>query len=130
MIISTVHRGTFHAGEDETKVMPAISDYPVTMHGFEPEILRGDNIANYPQEALNVVHDYLSGGFVDGQIPEFNLYIVWFAKTLKNWKSLVGTTLVDGRYYEVTYNGDKDEIYLDDYRKVEKVVYRRGMDRG
>lgn len=45
------------------------------------------------------------------------VHVVWFCKTLQNWKALVSTTVSDGMYYEVTYNGDKDEIYLDAYKK-------------
>ena len=40
-------------------------------------------------------------------------------KTLQNSKALVSTTLPDGMYYELTYNGDKDELYLDAYKKFE-----------
>lgn len=46
-----------------------------------------------------------------------DLYIVWFAKTLQNWKALVSTDKVDGWYWEVTYNGDKNEIYVGHYKK-------------
>lgn len=46
-----------------------------------------------------------------------DVYVVWFAKTLQNWKALVSTTVEDGRYYEVTYNGDKNETYIDVYEK-------------
>lgn len=45
------------------------------------------------------------------------VYVVWFCKTLQNWKALVSTSLPDGMYYEVTYNGDKQETYLDAYKK-------------
>ena len=48
-----------------------------------------------------------------------DIYVVWFCKTLQNWKALISTTLPDGMYYEVTYNGDKKEIYLDAYKKFE-----------
>ena len=48
-----------------------------------------------------------------------DIYVVWFCKTLQNWKALVSTTLPDGMYYEVSYNGDKKEIYLDAYKKFE-----------
>ena len=51
------------------------------------------------------------------QITLDDVYIVWFCKTLQNWKALVSTTLPDGMYYEVTYNGDKEEVYLDAYKK-------------
>jgi hypothetical protein len=47
------------------------------------------------------------------------VYVVWFAKTLQNWKALISTTLPDGMYYEVTFNGDADLIYLDAYKKFE-----------
>lgn len=50
------------------------------------------------------------------------VYVVWFSKTLQNWKALVSTTLPDGMYYEVTYNGDKNEAYLDAYKKFENMV--------
>lgn len=46
-----------------------------------------------------------------------DIYVVWFSKTLKNWKALVSTNLPDGMYYEVTYNGEKKETYLDAYKK-------------
>lgn len=48
-----------------------------------------------------------------------NVYIVWFSKTLQNFKALVSTTVSDGMYYEVTYNGDKKELYIDAYKKWE-----------
>lgn len=45
------------------------------------------------------------------------LYIVWFCKTLQNWKALISTDVASGLYWEVTYNGDKKETYVDRYRK-------------
>lgn len=47
-----------------------------------------------------------------------DVYIVWFSKTLQNWKALLSTNIPDGLYYEVTYNGDKEESYLDVYQKI------------
>ncbi|WP_302488981.1 DUF6275 family protein [uncultured Mitsuokella sp.] len=48
-----------------------------------------------------------------------DVYVVWFAKTLQNWKALVSTNIPDGMYYEVTHNGDKNETYVDVYKKWE-----------
>jgi hypothetical protein len=53
------------------------------------------------------------------KITEDQVFIVWFSKTLQNWKALVSTTISDGMHYEVTYNGDKRETYLDAYKKWE-----------
>lgn len=55
----------------------------------------------------------------DGEIPPFDVFVVWSCKTLQNNKALVSTSLPDGMYYEITYNGDKKEIYLDAYKKFE-----------
>ncbi len=52
-------------------------------------------------------------------VKEFRVFTVWKCKTLQNWKWLLSSTLFDGMYYEVTYNGDKKEFYLDAYKKFE-----------
>lgn len=77
---------------------------------------------NYQKIAKEVVLNY-ANTHIDKtdnvQITLDDVYIVWFCKTLQNWKALVSTTLPDGMYYEVTYNGDKKEVYLDAYKKFE-----------
>ena len=54
--------------------------------------------------------------------PVFEVYIVWKAKILQNWKYLISSNLYDGMYYELTFNGDKGEWYLDAYKKFENRV--------
>ena len=69
------------------------------------------------EKVIKLVLDYIkSTGII---INKDNVFIVWFCKTLQNWKALVSTTLPDGMYYEVTYNGNNKEIYLDAYKKFE-----------
>ena len=70
-------------------------------------------VVNYYNSRVEVTDDF--------EISEENVFIVWFCKTLQNWKALVSTTVSDGMYYEVTYNGDKQETYLDAYKKWENV---------
>ena len=55
------------------------------------------------------------------KITEDDVFVVWFCKTLQNWKALVSTTISDGMYYEITHNGDKGETYIDAYKKWENV---------
>lgn len=50
-------------------------------------------------------------------IDELQVFTCWKNKTLQNWKFLISTNLPDGMYYEVTFNGDKREWYLDAYKK-------------
>lgn len=57
-----------------------------------------------------------------------DVYIVWFCKTLQNAKALLSTNVSDGMYYELTYNGDKKELYLDAYKKWENKCYEVKTD--
>ena len=54
----------------------------------------------------------------------FSVFIVWLCKTLGNNKALLSTTLPDGMYYEITYNGEKQKFYLDAYKKFENRAIR------
>lgn len=62
----------------------------------------------------------------NGQITEDDVYVVWYCKTLQNSKALLSTTVSDGMYYEVTYNGDKKEAYVDVYKKWKNFVVKVG----
>lgn len=53
------------------------------------------------------------------KISKKEVYVVWYCKTLQNAKVLLSTTLSDGMYYEVTYSGDKNELYFDSYKKTD-----------
>lgn len=70
--------------------------------------------------ALKIVKNYIIEHLdKSDEIPNFEVYTVWKAKALQNWKYLISSTLCDGMYYELTYNGDKEEWYLDAYKKFE-----------
>ena len=56
------------------------------------------------------------------QITADDVFIVWMCKTLQNSKALASTTLFDGMYYELTYNGNKGELYVDAYKKWENFM--------
>lgn len=57
-------------------------------------------------------------------ITEQDVFVVWSCKTLQNNKALLSTTVPDGMYYEITYNGDKQEAYVDAYKKWENFVIK------
>ena len=57
------------------------------------------------------------------EIKAEECFIVWFSKTLQNWKALVSTNAISsnekcGDYAKITHNGDKKETYVDVYAKV------------
>lgn len=76
------------------------------------------------EQAKQIVVDYFNNHADKTDhvyITKDEVFIVWFCKTLQNWKALVSTTISDGMYYEITHNGDKGETYLDAYKKWENV---------
>lgn len=80
----------------------------------------------FQEKARNIVYNYRESQFDKSDpVPDFGLqdvYVVWFSKTLQNWKALVSTTLPDEMYYEVTYDGDNGRTYLDVYKKFTNLV--------
>ena len=70
-------------------------------------------VVNYFNDHLDVTEEK--------RLTTDDVFVVWFCKTLQNWKCLLSTTVRDGAYYEVTHNGDKNETYVDVYKKWENV---------
>lgn len=72
------------------------------------------------EKVLEIVRDYVNEHLDKSDpIPQFEVFTVWKCKILQNWKYLASTTLPDGMYYELTYDGDKRRWYLDAYKKSE-----------
>lgn len=88
-------------------------------------MLINETSLNMMVKARSIVVQYFNSHADITDIRTINLgntYVVWFSKTLQNWKALVSTDVPDGMYYEITYNGDKKETYLDVYKKWENIV--------
>lgn len=82
---------------------------------------------DYPKQAKEAVVDHYNAALRIVGTPYINdddVFVVWFAKVLQNWKALVGSTIA-GYYFELTYNGDKHVLYIDSYRKVDNSVLER-----
>ena len=54
--------------------------------------------------------------------PE-DMFIVWFCKTLQNWKAIVSGRTIE-EFIEVTHNGDRNETYVDVYYKTKNVCIK------
>ena len=77
----------------------------------------------FEQIVKKVVADHHNASNDPGlsQITEDDVYIVWSCKTLQNNKALASAPGKGVMYYELTYNGDKDELYVDAYIKKDNV---------
>lgn len=70
------------------------------------------------KKAINLARNALFNecNYSSEKITMDKMFIVWFCKTLQNWKALIGGTDVS-EYIEVTYDGDKRRAYVDVYTK-------------
>lgn len=70
------------------------------------------------EKAINSARGVLFSncGYSADKITTDKMFIVWFCKMLQNWKAIVGGTDIK-ELIEVTYNGDKNEVYVDVYGK-------------
>lgn len=64
---------------------------------------------------MNYLSDY--GIVVDKE----DVFIVWSCKTIQNRKYILGNRVTDD-IFELTLNGDDREVYIDVYRKVNKIT--------
>lgn len=102
----------------------------------EPEEKRMDEnnpnatteITDYMYEAKKQVEKYVLAHLDKSDpVPTFEVYIVRFSKTLQNWKACLSTTLPDRTYYELTFNGDKNQLYIDVYVKLDNIAIQYGV---
>lgn len=76
--------------------------------------------------ASSEVRKYVNKHYPKTELDVFEVYVCWLCKTLQNNKALLATTLKDNMYFEVTYNGDEKEMYLDAYKKEKNVCIEVG----
>ena len=82
------------------------------------------------EKAINAARTVLlneSGYYNTNKIALDDMYVVWFCKTLQNWKAMVSGVHIK-EYIEVTYNGDKGETYVDVYCKACNQCLKDGGD--
>lgn len=95
----------YHAKERENK----------NMESKEFIELCKEKVANYFNDNVDRTDDVF--------ITTDDVFIVWYCKTLQNHKALLSTPISDGMYYEITYNGDKHELYFDAYKKWKNIKF-------
>ena len=116
-----------HAKETLRQMGATAGSQPEQLAHYEDTSGYGQDVDRFLKNAkLAVVGSYNSTHEMPDQLEPEQLYIVWFAKVLKNWKALISTNVPgDGLYFEVTYNGEpgNEESYVDTYRKEDNQVF-------
>ena len=65
----------------------------------------------------NAIINKLEKEFNEPKMSIKELHLVWFSKTLQNFKCIIIDSRKNQRLYECTFNGDKKELYIDFYDK-------------
>lgn len=90
------------------------------------------NNNDFERLAIKAVVDYYNeqadSTDKNDKVTADNVYVVWLVRALQNNKALLSTTIPDGMYYEFTWNGDKNEGYLDAYKKWKNTVVKGGAE--
>lgn len=82
---------------------------------------------DYMKEAKKAVVAYANAYLTESKDEKITLNdvaIVWFAKTLQNFKALCIVPDFYGKYFEINFNGDKNELYLDVYLKEDNMAVK------
>ena len=76
--------------------------------------------SEFETKAIELVKNYYKKE-LNTDLKKENIYVVWLTKVLQNNKALISTNVQDTRYFEITYNGDKKETYIDCYVKEKNI---------
>lgn len=82
------------------------------------------------ESAIQYVYEMAKGSLcpTDDIIFGINdVYVVTYAYVLGGQKAMLSTKLQDGKYYEVTYNDETNEIYVDQYVKIQQKIHHPSM---
>lgn len=69
-----------------------------------------------------MIQRYYTELFGCSPVSSDEIFLVWYSKTLQNHKALLGVTGRYGEYFEATYDGDVNKVYLDVYKKDKNIV--------
>ena len=69
-----------------------------------------------------MIQRYYTELFGGNTVSSDEIFLVCYCKTLQNHKALLGVTGRYGEYFEATYDGDKNKVYLDIYKKDKNIV--------
>ena len=88
-------------------------------------LLEKEVIVTHKTKAISAVRSFVNSTINKGEYPNglsYKVYIVACSYILGNEKYWISTDIPDGKYFEVTYNAIKNELYLDVYVRVHNEV--------
>lgn len=104
-----------------------IADEILKSHAANLKRLQGEHKMRYnsalQEKAIEAARKVLIENLGHQTINSEDMFIVWFCKTLQNWKAIVSGRTIE-EFIEVTHNGDRNETYVDVYYKTKNVCIK------
>ena len=104
-----------------------IADEILKRHATNLKRLQGEHKMRYnsalQEKAIEAARKVLIENLGHQTINSEDMFIVWFCKTLQNWKAIVSGRTIE-EFIEVTHNGDRNETYVDVYYKTKNVCIK------
>ena len=95
-----------------------IADEILKRHAANLKRLQGEHKMRYnsalQEKAIEAARKVLIENLGHQTINSEDMFIVWFCKTLQNWKAIVSGRTIE-EFIEVTHNGDRNETYVGVY---------------
>ena len=109
------------------KLKQYIADEILKRHAANLKRLQGEHKMRYnsalQEKAIEAARKVLIENLGHQTINSEDMFIVWFCKTLQNWKAIVSGRTIE-EFIEVTHNGDRNETYVDVYYKTKNVCIK------
>ena len=104
-----------------------IADEILKRHAANLKRLQGEHKMRYnsalQEKAIEAARKVLIENLGHQTINSEDMFIVWFCKTLQNWKAIVSGRTIE-EFIKVTHNGDRNETYVDVYYKTKNVCIK------
>lgn len=113
------------------KKIPKPGDFRQVLRGLKKELeetmaeegmsQQGPDPDRFLKMAKQVVVDNYNNTKNSKTAPDLTLntvFIIWYAKVLNNWKAIVGSPIARGMLWEVSFNGHRNQAYIDIYKKL------------
>lgn len=79
----------------------------------------GKQISLDDTKFITTIKSLIAENLYNNAVDANRIVLVWFCKTIQNAKAML-YPLGTSDYFEVTLNGDRSEVYIDQYTKMRK----------
>lgn len=73
--------------------------------------------------AIRLVYSYMKSEDAPPNFTQDDVFVIWYCKTLENWKAILSASYKGAPLIEVTYSGVNKDTCLDVYKKKDSLRF-------